>query len=194
MRELLIWYGVDGSQRMPYQRLVDDCFPRGGTPVRTPPIKSPQPKSQSSARKKLARIAAEKATLGGSEAVKPEALTLADYRDAMKTVLPTSNAYEMLRCKSAEALKGRVAVLCALNAAVFQKLLPWADLSESGSVSSLAHDLCSLRPLLFSAPRRSLFDRLMSATNTRSGRTQSLEFDRFEAASAKCTAPPQRLA
>ena len=63
MRELLIWYGVDGSQRMPYQRLVDDCFPRGGTPVRTPPIKSPQPKSQSSARKKLARIAAEKATI-----------------------------------------------------------------------------------------------------------------------------------
>ena len=66
MRELLIWYGVDGSQRMPYQRLVDDCFPRGGTPVRTPPIKSPQAKqghSQSSARKKLARIAAEKATI-----------------------------------------------------------------------------------------------------------------------------------
>mmetsp|Transcript_12564 Transcript_12564/g.33126 ORF Transcript_12564/g.33126 Transcript_12564/m.33126 type:complete len:607 (-) Transcript_12564:42-1862(-) len=64
MRELLIWYGVDGSQRMPYQRLVDDCFPRGGTPVRTPPIKSPQQKvSQSSARKKLARIAAEKATI-----------------------------------------------------------------------------------------------------------------------------------
>mmetsp|Transcript_13798 Transcript_13798/g.37810 ORF Transcript_13798/g.37810 Transcript_13798/m.37810 type:complete len:363 (+) Transcript_13798:1056-2144(+) len=63
MRELLIWYGVDGSQRMPYQRLVDDCFPRGGTPVRTPPIKAPPPKSQSSARKKLARIAAEKATI-----------------------------------------------------------------------------------------------------------------------------------
>ena len=63
MRELLIWYGVDGSQRMPYQRLVDDCFPRGGTPVRTPPIKSPPAKSQSSARKKLARIAAEKATI-----------------------------------------------------------------------------------------------------------------------------------
>ena len=64
MRELLIWYGVDGSQRMPYQRLVDDCFPRGGTPVRTPPIKSPPQKvSQSSARKKLARIAAEKATI-----------------------------------------------------------------------------------------------------------------------------------
>ena len=64
MRELLIWYGVDGSQRMPYQRLVDDCFPKGSTPVRTPPIKSPQQKvSQSSARKKLARIAAEKATI-----------------------------------------------------------------------------------------------------------------------------------
>merc|ERR1712072_375512 len=59
MRELLIWYGVDGSQRMPYQRLVDDCFPRGGTPVRTPPIKSPQQKVSQSARKKLARIAAE---------------------------------------------------------------------------------------------------------------------------------------
>ena len=61
MRELLIWYGVDGSQRMPYQRLVDDCFPK--SEVRTPPIKAPQPKSQSSARKKLARIAAEKATI-----------------------------------------------------------------------------------------------------------------------------------
>ena len=65
MRELLIWYGVDGSQRMPYQRLVDDCFPRGGTPVRTPPIKSPSQAqgSKSSARKKLARIAAETATI-----------------------------------------------------------------------------------------------------------------------------------
>ena len=68
MRELLIWYGVDGSQRMPYQRLVDDCFPRGGTPVRTPPIKSPQQKvSQSSARKKLARIAAEKEAARAAE-------------------------------------------------------------------------------------------------------------------------------
>jgi Ca2+-binding EF-hand superfamily protein len=69
MRELLIWYGVDGSQRMPYQVLCDECFPKNGvdtptrTPTRTPRVTSRAQATPRSSAKKLARITAEKATI-----------------------------------------------------------------------------------------------------------------------------------
>ena len=142
-------------------------------------------------------IAAGKAQHTGADSVSPQDLTLDDFEQASRTLLPTTSAFDQLRHKSPQALKGRAAVLASLNAAVFTELLPWVDLSEGMSAGSLTREIRELRPMLLDEPRRKHFEELLSASKARrseGARKHDVELDRFAAARAAAARSSQPAA
>ena len=72
--------------------------------------------------------------------------------------------FELLQPVAADALHARCVVLCELSAAVADHLLPWVDLSASGAAGSLAHELCALKPLIFSKAKERFWAKLKETT------------------------------
>ena len=126
-----------------------------------------------------ARQKAKAVRLGASDAE----MVLSDMQEAVASVLPDNGLYNHLQPLSAETLHARSQVLAALNDACFEHLLPWVDLSETGTAGTLAHELCELKPLLHTKRKQTVFTKLLNATN-RSASQHQLVFDRREAARA----------
>ena len=88
--------------------------------------------------------------------------------------------FELLQPVAADALHARCVVLCELSAAVADHLLPWVDLSASGAAGSLAHELCALKPLIFSKAKERFWAKLKETTK-KEGNQPRLRFDRHKA-------------
>jgi len=107
--------------------------------------------------------------------------------ESLARAVAQQGRFARLQAIPIDALHARCQVLCELNERCFEFLLPWLALDRAGTPGTLAHELASVKELLFNEQKKLFFERIVGATAT-SHAQLTFRFDRQAARRAVATA------